>query len=350
MNVVLVTFVVLLLLFLLFFFYKTDPRRMMKGFLFNLLFILIIGLYIYLSFALDERFLKIIAFIPLSLFIFASIFGLFVLIVGLLINGRNILKREGRRFSNSLSFLLGIVLLVYWIISLMNPTELISDDWKILFTGVSAILLYMFMDIANFLTASILYQFNKPKYNQDFVIVHGSGLIHDKVPPLLASRIDKAIEFYWMQSKVASPPKLIFSGGKGSDENVSEAEAMQIYAIEKGIPIEDTIQENQSRSTYENLLYSKRIMESINGEKYNSIFVSNNFHIFRAGMYARQLGLDSHCIGSKTVFYYWLNAMIREYIAIFVMQRKRHFFVIGGILGLFILLFLITVYIESILN
>lgn len=48
---------------------------MMKGFLFNLLFILIIGLYIYLSFALDEPFLKIIAFIPLSLFFLRVFLG-----------------------------------------------------------------------------------------------------------------------------------------------------------------------------------------------------------------------------------------------------------------------------------
>ena len=61
----------------------------------------------------------------------------------------------------------------------------------------------------------------------------GSGLINDKVPPLLASRIQKAMDFYNRQAVVTTPPTIIFSGGQGPDENLPEAEAMQRYAIEK---------------------------------------------------------------------------------------------------------------------
>ncbi len=168
--------------------------------------------------------------------------------------------------------------------------------------------------------------------NQDFIIVLGSGLINDKVPPLLASRIQKAIDFYHKQAAVTTPPTIIFSGGQGPDENLPEAEAMQRYAIEKGIPIEHTLQENRSVNTYENMLFSKQLMDDRKqGEAYNSIFTTNNFHLFRAGIYARLAGLDSQGIGSKTAFYYWPNAMIREYVAIVVMARKRHMKMIGPI-------------------
>ncbi len=54
-----------------------------------------------------------------------------------------------------------------------------------------------------------------------------------KVPPLLASRIHKAIDFYWKQAAVNTPPTIIFSGGQGPDEGLPEAEAMQKYAVEK---------------------------------------------------------------------------------------------------------------------
>lgn len=131
----------------------------------------------------------------------------------------------------------------------------------------------------------------------------GSGLINDKVPPLLASRIQKAMDFYHRQAAVTTPPTIIFSGGQGPDENLPEAEAMQRYAIEKGIPIEHTLQENRSVNTYQNMLFSKQLMDDRKqGETYNSIFTTNNFHLFRAGIYARLAGLDSQGIGSKTAF------------------------------------------------
>ena len=55
--------------------------------------------------------------------------------------------------------------------------------------------------------------------------------------------------------------------------------------------------------------------------------------MFRAGVYAKIVGLNSQGIGSKTAFYYWPNAMIREYIAIFVMNRVHHSIVIAIIMG-----------------
>jgi uncharacterized SAM-binding protein YcdF (DUF218 family) len=175
--------------------------------------------------------------------------------------------------------------------------------------------------------------------------VLGSGLINDKVPPLLASRINKAIDFYWKQAAVASPPIILFSGGQGPDENLPEAEAMQKYAVEKGIPSEHTLTETRSVNTFQNMLYSKQIMDSIKG-KYNIIFITNNFHLFRASLYAKMAGLKSQGIGSKTALYYWPNAMIREYIAIVVMQRKRHAIVVGTILGFSVLLTIIFLFLN----
>ncbi len=57
----------------------------------------------------------------------------------------------------------------------------------------------------------------------DAIIVLGSGLIGDKVPPLLAQRLTKAKTIY---EQFEGRPKLIVSGGQGADELTSEAEAM----------------------------------------------------------------------------------------------------------------------------
>ena len=99
-----------------------------------------------------------------------------------------------------------------------------------------------------------------------------------------------------------------FSGGQGPDEGLPEAEAMQSTLLKRN-SLEHTVQENRSVNTYQNMLFSKEIMDSLKPEgKYNSIFTTNNFHLFRAGIYARQAGLNSQGIGSKTAFYYWPNA------------------------------------------
>ncbi|MEC1984476.1 YdcF family protein [Bacillus cereus] len=333
---------VTLILFLIFlFFYLRDPRSLIIGFLFNLFFCSTLILFIGLGFRSNEPILRIISIIPFIIIFLMLTFGVFALMIGLFLNARILMRKEGRRLSNCLTLIAGLGILLTILALIFEPTRFFSPHFQPIFAGVILIMVYFLLHISIFLTAYFLYQFNRPLRNQDFIIVLGSGLINDKVPPLLASRINKAINFYWKQAAVTTPPTIIFSGGQGPDENIPEAEAMQKYAVEKGIPIEHTVQENQSNNTYQNMLFSKRIMDSLKNN-YKSIFTTNNFHLFRAGLYARQAGLNSQGIGSKTAFYYWPNAMIREYIAIVVMGRKRHMKVVGVILGFCVFLSVIS--------
>ncbi|UKJ43610.1 YdcF family protein [Lysinibacillus sp. ACHW1.5] len=322
-----------LILFIVFLIsYFKDPRKMINGLLFNLFVCSFLLFCVILSLASDHYFLRLIVIIPLIALFILIPFGIVALMFGLFLNARVLMKREGRRLANSLTLLVAIGILLFILLPIINPASLFSVHLQPIFGGISLITFYFFIHLSNFLSAYFLYQFNRPRLNQDFIIVLGSGLINDKVPPLLASRIQKALDFYHKQAAVTTPPTIIFSGGQGPDENLPEAEAMQRYAIEKGIPIEHTLQENRSVNTYQNMLFSKQLMDDRKqGEAYNSIFTTNNFHLFRAGIYARLAGLDSQGIGSKTAFYYWPNAMIREYVAIVVMARKRHMKMIGPI-------------------
>ncbi len=333
----------LILLFIFLFSYWKDPRKMINGLLFNMFVCSFLLFCFIVSFSSDLYFLRMAVVIPLIALFLLIPFAIIALMFGLFLNARVLMKREGRRLANSLTLLVAIGILLFMLLPIINPASLFSSHLQPIFAGISLITFYFFIHLSNFLSAYFLYQFNRPKYNQDFIIVLGSGLINDKVPPLLASRIQKAIDFYHRQAAVSTPPTIILSGGQGSDENLPEAEAMQRYAIEKGIPIEHTLQENRSVNTYQNMLFSKQIMDDIKqGETYNSIFTTNNFHLFRAGIYARLAGLNSQGIGSKTAFYYWPNAMIREYVAIVVLERKRHMKLIAPIIIMTILLALFS--------
>jgi len=65
------------------------------------------------------------------------------------------------------------------------------------------------------------------------IIILGAGLFGDKVPPLLAQRLDKGLAIY---EKFNRKPVIIVSGGQGDDEWISEAKAMAGYLLSKKFP------------------------------------------------------------------------------------------------------------------
>ena len=51
-------------------------------------------------------------------------------------------------------------------------------------------------------------------------------------------------------------------------------------------------------------------------------FSTTNYHVFRSGILARQVGLDAQGMGSKTKWYFWPNAFIREFVAMIAAEKK----------------------------
>ncbi len=243
----------------------------------------------------------------------------------LIINGRIVLKREGKALTHFLSILLGagMIVTVCLISYSIYRTAQGASKFTFLANGLIFVGGYYLFLLLSFLLSVFLYRFNRPNQNQDFIIVLGSGLLGDQVPPLLARRLDAGIAFYQAQRKSARPPKIIVSGGQGANETISEAEAMKQYLIRSHIPDEDILLENQSTTTYENLLYSKRLMGQGTGTA-SCVFVTNDYHAFRAGVYADQVGLQGEGICCKTAAYYLPVALIREWIAILKLHWKIH--------------------------
>lgn len=323
--------------------YFKDKRRLINGLLFNL-FLLSFGSYlVFVMFEAQSVFLGGLLLLILLFFILLSLFGIYGLIVFLYWNSYIVLKKESFSLANILTLLLGIGLTAYILIQVFVLSHL--PAWvNTLFFIVPLFLGYFFIVFYNFLTISVLYQFNRPKYNQDYIIVLGAGLLDgERVTPLLARRIDKAIQFYKAQKRATmKPPKLLMSGGQGGDEKIPEAVAMRQYAIEQGIPSEDIILETNSTTTLENMEFSKEIMDKQAEQPYKVIFTSNNYHIFRAGMYARQAHLKADGIGAKTARYYLPNAFLREFIAIVALNKKRHLIIGTGLSILVVLLTLLA--------
>ena len=164
----------------------------------------------------------------------------------------------------------------------------------------------------------------KPPADRDVIIILGCWFRKDgTLPPLLRGRVDRAIE-YWKQhrEKTGREAYIIPSGGQGRDEPMPEAEAMKAYLIAQGIPERLILPETRSKDTLENLRFSGLIMKDhhLSG---SVIFATTNYHVFRSGLWAAQAGLDAEGIGSRTKWWFWPNAFIRECIGLIANKWKR---------------------------
>ena len=215
---------------------------------------------------------------------------------------------EGKRLANLLSLLYGI-----FIIGALALHFLPYFPGKHIFMHLADFALFYstFLYLSYVLYGTFCNYFPIRK-EPDVIIVLGSGLIGDKVPPLLAQRLTKAKTIY---EQFEGRPKLIVSGGQGADELISEAEAMANYLMEQGVPQEDILIENRSRTTFENLTFSKAILED-QGLGKSVLVVTNSFHALRAGVFMRRLKIPGRSVGSKTAFYYLPSAWIRETVGL----------------------------------
>lgn len=120
----------------------------------------------------------------------------------------------------------------------------------------------------------------------DTIIVLGAKLIGHAPSAVLALRLNEALRLY--QGGYAA--KIIVSGAKGTDEEMSEAYAMSQFLIEHGVSPERIYLEENSFNTYQNLANSKQIMLENNLD--SAIIVSNTSHMHRALLIARKLGMN----------------------------------------------------------
>ena len=281
---------------LFFIFNAIDNRRVSNSILLTIgLFILLFGLVS--IWTLDDLNTKIIYYGFIGARVFVILIG-----VALILNGLVVIKKEGRTLPNIL---------------------LAAPSIQRIYAAFILIVGYYIFIFFNCFISAMIYQLNRPRLNQDFIIVLGCGLNGDKVTPLLASRLNTAKRFYLKQKHRTTPPLIIVSGGQGPDELVAEATAMKHYLIEQGIPEKHLIIEDKSTTTEENLRFSKKIMDGLK-DTYSSIFVTNNYHTFRAGIFAKRVHLDSGGIGAHTAPYYLPTAFVREYIAILMLHKWLH--------------------------
>lgn len=242
-------------------------------------------------------------------------------IIMFFVEGIKVIKHEGLKLTNLLSLIFSIGLFIFLFV---GPIFVKSSN-KImtsLYAVISFAVFYLLSVLASYCLSAFLNTFHLFKKRKlDYIIVLGAGIKGEQVPPLLASRIDQGIEILKKNPKAL----LIMSGGQGKGEDIPEGEAMARYAINKGIDESKIIIENKSTNTKENLLFSSKLMIK---ESPRVGLVTTSYHVFRALILAKDLGIRCIGFGSVTKWYFTLNALIREFIGYLSMTWKKHVIVI----------------------
>ena len=153
----------------------------------------------------------------------------------------------------------------------------------------------------------------QPAPDKDAIIILGCWFRKDgTLPPLLRGRVDRALAFWRNQKeKTGKEAFLIPSGGQGRDEPMPEAEAMRRYLTEQQIPERLIRPETRSENTFQNMAYSREIMDELCPEG-KVAYATTNYHVFRSGVWAGLAGLRAEGIGGKTRWWFWPNAFMRE--------------------------------------
>lgn len=150
------------------------------------------------------------------------------------------------------------------------------------------------------------------------VIVLGCKTIDGEPSPMLALRLDKAIEYLNAHPSAVC----ITSGGMGSDEIAPEAFTMRKYLIRNGIAESRIIIEPDSENTEQNIKNSAKLIAEQNLPR-SVVIVSECYHIFRGVRQAKLAGLDAAGIYPDpasviiTMPSYWLReifAVTRDFV------------------------------------
>ncbi|MBO2517664.1 MAG: hypothetical protein CW338_10450 [Clostridiales bacterium] len=269
--------------------------------------------------------------ISVKYFINALMPVLILLFVSLTVSNIALVRHEGKSPKNMLGAALGAFMIIFTVLNILGwnrlSTSRMTDDGsgnpfgqvllRLVPIVTGGVLCYLECVFTGMCVCAVAAAKKRLKYDMDYMIILGCAIRKDgTLYPLLRGRVDHAEAFARRQYD-EKKKKLVFvpRGGQGEDECISEAEAMRRYLEELGIDPERILAEDKSTNTRENMRFSKQLIEQQDPSA-KVAFSTTNYHVFRAGVYAAEEGLKAVGTGSRTKWYFWPNAFVREFFAL----------------------------------
>lgn len=118
-------------------------------------------------------------------------------------------------------------------------------------------------------------------------IVLGAAVIGERPSPVFAARLDHAARLY----REGRTKKVLVTGGRSSEDRLSEAAAGAAYLQTLGVPMSAILKEDRSRTTRQNLANASRVLGPVRIKPV--LIVSDPIHMRRAMAMAAAEGLDA---------------------------------------------------------
>lgn len=165
---------------------------------------------------------------------------------------------------------------------------------KYLIAGVLAILILLF-----FYTALLIRNYGKEYFDTpaDVAIVLGAGTSEGKISYVFEQRIMHAIDLY-KHNKVSM---IIFTGGYGKGQTLSDSRAAKNFAVQKGMPEDRILIEESSTITYSNVKNAKKVMDK--NHLQTALLVSDPYHMKRAMDMCKKINIKALPSPTPTTMY-----------------------------------------------
>ena len=203
-------------------------------------------------------------------------------------------------------FFLGLAALI--------PTYHIIRHQKVLTIMLTVLLILFFLALAVTGYTIVSHSAGTQAPTSEYLVVLGAG-VNGTVPSRsLRERLDAAYDYLIDHPGAVA----IVSGGQGTGEQISEAECMYQYLTSAGIEENRVLMEDQATNTIENLQYALNVIENRAGRRITRVaIVSSEYHLYRAELFAKQLGLEAEMVPAKTemIPLRW-NYYLREIFAV----------------------------------
>ena len=227
---------------------------------------------------------------------------------------------HGHEFLGLICFCLSALFCCYYLIDLLKSKHYIAA--KILRTVISSFLCLGILIVAGTEVLILRASTGNPQENCQYIVVLGARVNGTSPSRSLSERIDAACQYLSEHPDVIA----ILSGGQGEDEGISEAQCMFLELTARGIDPQRLWLEEQATSTWENIVFSANLIEAKTGVRPTKLgILSSEYHLYRAGLFAKDCGIDAVGIPAKTSWFtIRLNYFLREAAGVW------HYFILGG--------------------
>jgi len=119
----------------------------------------------------------------------------------------------------------------------------------------------------------------------DVILVLGAAQYNGRPSPVLKARLDHALDL-WRRGFARH---LVFTGGVGAGDTLSEGEVARRYALEAGVPDSVILVDRHGQTSAESVQAAAKLMHA--HQLQSALLVSDSYHMLRLELLARRAGI-----------------------------------------------------------